>query len=88
MHNFLVFPDMTSPVKNLDDFCKETPIEMKLPTDGNLQAYDLYGHTIFSFRSIGQPSFDAGQRGRRRGAHGSSFGPKMARRSIGIYDLQ
>ena len=27
---FRVFPDMTSPVKNLDNFCKETPIEMKL----------------------------------------------------------
>ena len=53
------------------------------PTDGNLEAYDLYAHTIFSFRSIGQPSFDAGQRGRRCGPHGSSFGPKTARRSIG-----
>ena len=44
------------------------------PTDGNLEAYDLYAHTIFSFRSIGQPSFDAGQRGRRRGPTGRALG--------------
>jgi len=25
------------------------------PTDGNLEAYDLYAHIIFSFRSIGNP---------------------------------
>ena len=44
------------------------------PTDGNLEAYDLYAHTIFSFRSIGQPSLrpvkgvdDVGPTGRALG---------------------
>ena len=46
------------------------------PTDGNLEAYDLYAHTIFSFRSIGQPSFDVGQRGRLRGPTGRALGQK------------